>query len=393
MLALGPMKITHLNKDLHFETLAIHAGQQPDPSTGAIMTPVYLTSTFVQSSPGVHQGYEYSRTHNPTRKAYEDCLAALEGGQYGFAFASGCAATTVVMALLKSGDHVLAGDDMYGGTFRLFDKVIRNQGIGFDFVDLTQPETLDQYVLPSTRLIWLETPTNPTLKLADIRSIAKWAKKHNILTVVDNTFMSPYFQKPLLLGADMVVHSATKYIGGHSDMVGGAVVTSSSDLAQKLAFYSNSMGPVASPFDSFLALRSLKTLPLRMQRHAENAMKVAQFLEASPHVTRVVYPGLKSHPQHQLACEQMSGFGGMISFYLKGGLQQARHFLESVKIFALAESLGGVESLVEHPGIMTHASVPSERRAQLGIDDSMVRISVGVENIEDLLWDLDQALK
>jgi len=381
------------DKNLKFETLAIHAGQQPDPSTGAIMTPVYLTSTYVQDSPGVHKGYEYSRTHNPTRKAYEDCLAVLEGGEFGFAFASGCAATTVILAMLKSGDHVLAGDDLYGGTFRLFDKVIRHQGIEFSYIDLTQVSNLDKYRLPNTKLIWLETPTNPTLKLADIVSISNWAKKYNILVVVDNTFMSPYFQKPIVLGADIVVHSATKYIGGHSDVVGGAVVTSNKEVAERLAFLSNAMGPIASPFDSFMALRSLKTLPLRMQRHAENAMKVAEFLESSPHVEKVVYPGLKSHPQYALAKQQMSGFGGMISLYLKGGLNSARLFLESVQIFALAESLGGVESLVEHPGIMTHASVPPERRTELGIDDSMVRLSVGVENIEDLLWDLDQALK
>lgn len=393
MLASINMKHNQLKRKLNFETLAIHAGQKPDPSTGAIMTPVYLTSTYVQESPGMHKGYEYSRTHNPTRKAYEDCMAALEGGTHGFAFASGCAATTVILALLKSGDHVLAGDDMYGGTFRLFDKVIRHQGIQFSYVDLTRTENLDHYQLPNTKLIWLETPTNPTLKIIDIKAISEWARRRNILVVVDNTFMSPYFQKPLLLGADIVVHSATKYIGGHSDMVGGVVVTSKKEIAERLAFLSNSMGPIASPFDAFMALRSLKTLPLRMQRHAENAMKVAQFLESSEHVEKVVYPGLKSHPQHALACEQMSGFGGMISFYLKGGLEPARQFLESVQIFSLAESLGGVESLIEHPGIMTHASVPAERRSELGIDDSMIRLSVGIENVDDLIWDLDQALK
>jgi len=387
------MKTTKLDRRLNFETLAIHAGQQPDPSTGAIMTPVYLTSTYVQESPGVHKGYEYSRTHNPTRKAYEDCMAALEGGTHGFAFASGCAATNVILAMLKSGDHVIAGDDMYGGTFRLFDKVIRHQGIQFSYVDLSHVQNLEQYTLPNTKLIWLETPTNPTLKLVDIRAISSWARRHNILVVVDNTFMSPYFQKPLLLGADIVVHSATKYIGGHSDMVGGVVVTSNNEIAERLAFLSNSMGPIASPFDSFMALRSLKTLPLRMQRHAENAMKVAQFLESSSYVEKVVYPGLRSHPQHTLACEQMSGFGGMISFYLKGGGDPARRLLESVQIFSLAESLGGVESLIEHPGIMTHASVPAQRRSQLGIDDSMIRLSVGIENVDDLIWDLEQALK
>jgi cystathionine gamma-lyase len=380
-----------VNHCFRFETRAIHDGQTPDPSTGAIMTPVFLTSTFVQESPGVHMGYEYSRTQNPTRSAYEACLASLEGGQFGFACASGCAATTVVMSLLSSGDHVLAGDDMYGGTFRLFDKVLSHRGLSFSYVDLTRPELLEEYVLPHTKLIWLETPTNPTLKLVDIRAISSWAHSKGILVVVDNTFMSPFFQKPLLLGADIVVHSTTKYIGGHSDMVGGAIVTKRSDLAEKLAFLSNSMGPIASPFDSFLALRSLKTLPLRMQRHGENALILARYLEASPYVDFVRYPGLESHPQYVLARDQMSGFGGMISFSLKGGLSQARLFLESVKIFTLAESLGGVESLIEHPGIMTHASVPPERRESLGIHDALIRLSVGIEHSEDLLWDLKQA--
>lgn len=385
------MKLDSTQK-FKFETLAVHAGQEPDPTTGAIMTPVYLTSTYVQSSPGVHKGYEYSRTHNPTRRAYESCLAQLEGARYGFAFASGCAATTIVMSLLKSGDHVIAGDDMYGGTFRLFDKVIKNHGITFDYIDLTTTSQLDQFVRPETRLIWLETPTNPTLKLADIHAICQWAHAKNILVAVDNTFMSPYFQKPILLGADLVVHSATKYIGGHSDMVGGAIITNQADLAERIQFLSNAMGPVAAAFDSFLALRSLKTLAIRMQRHAENAIQVAQFLEASPYVERVVYPGLASHPQYRLACQQMSGFGGMISFYLKGNLVQAQRFLESVKIFALAESLGGVESLIEHPAIMTHASIPVIRRQELGIDDSLVRLSVGIESIDDLIADLSQAL-
>lgn len=385
------MKI--IDRKCGFDTLGIHAGQSPDPSTGAIMTPVYLTSTYVQESPGVHKGWEYSRTHNPTRKAYEQCLAALEGGEFGFAFASGCAATTVVMGLLKAGDHVIAGDDMYGGTFRLFDKVIQHHGIQFTYVDLTQLENFKKAILPNTRLVWLETPTNPTLKLTDIKAICEWAHKQNIIVVVDNTFMSPYFQKPLTLGADLVVHSSTKYIGGHSDMVGGAIVAQTKDLAERIAFLSNSMGPVASPFDSFLALRSLKTLSIRMQQHQKNAQKLAQFLESHPAVERVIYPGLPSHPQHQLACEQMSGFGGMISFYLKGDLSFSSRFLESVKIFALAESLGGVESLIEHPAIMTHASVPKERRQELGIDDSLVRLSVGIETIEDIIWDLDQALK
>lgn len=374
-----------------FSTRAIHAGQQPDPSTGAIMTPVYLTSTYVQESPGVHKGWEYSRTHNPTRKAYEDCLANLEGGQYGFAFASGCAATTTILHMLQQGDHVIAGDDMYGGTFRLFNRVLKNNGLEFSYVDLTQSENFTKALKPNTKLVWLETPTNPTLKLVDIKKIAKAAADKGVLTVVDNTFMSPYFQRPLSLGADIVVHSATKYIGGHSDVVGGVAVTSRADLAEKLAFLSNSMGGVQGAFDSFLCLRSLKTLPLRMKAHAANAQVVAEFLESHPKVEKVIYPGLKSHPQHQLAKEQMLGMGGMITFYIKGGLEAARTFLESVQIFALAESLGGVESLIEHPAIMTHASVPAESRKQLGIDDSLIRLSVGVEDLEDLLRDLKSA--
>jgi len=383
------MKTTKPN--LKFNTRAIHAGQSPDPSTGAIMTPVYLTSTYVQESPGVHKGWEYSRTHNPTRKAYEDCIASLENGQYGFAFASGCAATTTVMHLLNSGDHVIAMDDMYGGTFRLFDKVLKHHGLSFSFVDLTDVKNIEKSIQPTTKMIWIETPTNPTLKLADIKKISEIAAQKNILVVVDNTFMSPYFQRPLDLGANIVVHSATKYIGGHSDVVGGVAVTSDQKIAERLAFLSNSMGGVQGAFDSFLALRSLKTLPLRMKAHAENAQKIAEYLEKHPLVEKIIYPGLKSHPQHELAKQQMSGFGGMITFFIKGGMDAARKFLESVEIFALAESLGGVESLIEHPAIMTHASVPPEQRKALGIDDSLIRLSVGVEDLTDLLADLDQA--
>lgn len=381
------------NKDLKvkFATKAIHAGQQPDPSTGAIMTPVYLTSTYVQESPGVHKGWEYSRTHNPTRNAYENCMAALENGTHGFAFASGCAATTTIMALLKNADHVIAMDDMYGGTFRLFDKVLRPMGLSFSYVDLTQVKNFESAITPTTKMVWLETPTNPTLKLADIETIANIAHQKGILVIVDNTFMSPYFQKPLDLGADIVVHSATKYIGGHSDMVGGIAVTKNSELAERLAFLSNSMGGVQSAFDSFLALRSLKTLPLRMKAHEENAIKVADYLSAHPKVEKVIYPGLKTHPQHDLARRQMQGFGGMITFFIKGGLPAARKFLENVEIFALAESLGGVESLIEHPAIMTHASVPAEKRKALGIDDSLIRLSVGVEDVDDLIKDLEKA--
>lgn len=385
------MKLT--DRKMGFSTRAIHAGQEPDPTTGAIMTPVYMTSTYVQSSPGAHQGYEYSRTHNPTRKAYEACVADLEGGKYGFAFASGCAASTTVMHMLKSGDHVIAMDDMYGGTFRLFDKVLRHHGLTFSFADLTQTSEFEKALKPETKMVWLETPTNPTLKLVDIAAIAKIARAKGILVVVDNTFMSPYFQRPLELGADIVVHSATKYIGGHSDAVNGVAVTSSRDIAERLQFLTNSIGGIASPMDSFMMLRSLKTLPLRMEAHQKNAMKVAEYLEKSAQVDRVVYPGLASHPQYALAKQQMSGFGGMITFWIKGGLPAAQSFLENVKVFALAESLGGVESLIEHPAIMTHASVPPEIRKQLGIDDTLIRLSVGVEQIEDLIWDLDQAFQ
>lgn len=376
---------------MKFSTRAIHAGQMPDPTTGAIMTPVYLSSTYVQESPGVHKGWEYSRTHNPTRRAYEDCIANLESGKFGFAFASGCAATTTVMQMLKQGDHVVAFDDMYGGTFRLFDKVLRHNGLDFTFTDLTDVENFTRAIKPNTKMVWLETPTNPTLKLTDIAAIVKIAKQKEIMVVVDNTFMSPYFQRPLELGADIVVHSATKYIGGHSDIVGGIAVTSNQAIAERLGFLSNSMGGVQGAFDSFLALRSLKTLPIRMRAHAENAMKIAVFLEGHLHVDRVLYPGLKSHPQHELAKSQMYGFGGMITFFIKGGMDSSRKFLESVKVFALAESLGGVESLIEHPAIMTHASVPAEQRKKIGIDDSLIRLSVGIEDFDDLLADLKQA--
>lgn len=383
----------NIDREVGFATKAIHAGQEPDQTTGAIMTPVYLSSTYVQESPGVHKGWEYSRTHNPTRRAFENCLAALENGKFGFAFASGCAATTTILHLLKQGDHVVAMDDMYGGTFRLFDKVLRHDGMEFSYVDLTKPENFKKAITPKTKMVWVETPTNPTLKLTDIKAIAEEARKHQILVVVDNTFMSPYFQKPLDLGADLVVHSITKYIGGHSDVVGGACVTSRQDLAERLQFLTNSMGGIQATFDAFLCLRSLKTLPLRMKAHETNAIQVAKFLESHPKVQKVIYPGLSSHPQHALAKAQMSGFGGMMTFYIKGGMDEARRFLENVKVFSLAESLGGVESLIEHPAIMTHASVPAENRKALGIDDTLIRLSVGVEEVEDLLWDLMQAFE
>ncbi len=379
-------------KEMGFATRAIHAGQAPDPTTGAIMTPLYLTSTFVQSSPGEHKGYEYSRTSNPTRKAYEDCLASLEGGQYGFGFASGCAASTTVLHLLKAGDHVVASDDLYGGTFRLFNKVIRHNDIEFSFVDMSKPENVEAAIQPNSKMIWIETPTNPMLKLVDIKSCSAIGKSKGLITVVDNTFMSPYFQKPLQLGADVVVHSTTKFINGHSDIVGGAVVIDDSEIAGNLAFLSNSMGAICSPFDAFMCMRSLKTLQVRMEAHQSNALKVVEFLDNHNQVDRVIYPGLASHPQHTLAKQQMSGFGGMITFYMKGGLEPARKLLERVKVFSLAESLGGVESLIEHPAIMTHASVPPEVRKELGIDDGLVRLSVGIEDINDLLRDLEQAL-
>lgn len=379
------------SKDFGFSTRAIHAGQEPDPTTGAIMTPLYLTSTYVQSSPGIFKDYEYSRTSNPTRRAYEDCLASLEEGVRGFAFASGCAAMTTTMQMLKSGDHVVAGDDLYGGTFRLFDKVVRKNGIDFSFIDLTDTESLEKYTTDKTKMIWVETPTNPSLKIVDIEAVCKFAKTKNIIVVVDNTFMSPYFQKPLTLGADVVLHSTTKFVGGHSDLVGGAVVVKTEELAEQYQFLTKSMGGIASPFDSYMAMRSLKTLSLRMEAHQKNGVAVANFLKAHPKVEKVIYPGLESHPQHEIAKTQMSGFGGMVTFYIKGGLKEAKTFLESVKVFSLAESLGGVESLIEHPAIMTHASVPIEMRKELGISDSLIRLSVGIEDLEDLLKDLTNA--
>jgi cystathionine gamma-lyase len=382
-----------MNKELGFETRAIHAGQQPDPVTGAIMTPVYLSSTYVQASPGVHKGYEYSRTSNPTRKAYEDCLASLENGKYGFAFASGCAATTTIAHLCKAGDHILLSDDLYGGTFRLFTKIIQNNGIEITLANLSDLEATKKAIKPNTKMIWIESPTNPMMKLVDIRKICEIAKAKKIISVVDNTFMSPYFQKPLSLGADIVVHSTTKFVNGHSDVVGGAMVTNSPDIAEKMQFLTNSMGGIQATFDAFLCMRSLKTLAVRMEAHQKNAVAIAEFLEKHPRVEKVLYPGLKSHPQYALAREQMSGFGGVLSFYLKGGLEESRIFLEKVKIFALAESLGGVESLIEHPAIMTHASVPPAQRKELGIDDNFIRISAGIETLADLIADLEQALK
>ena len=375
-----------------FGTRAIHAGQQPDPTTGAVMTPIYQTSTYIQRSPGVHQGYEYSRSQNPTREALEGCVASLEGGEHGVAFASGCAATDAVMHLLGAGDRVVCGDDVYGGTYRLFSKVFTRAGLIFDFVDLTRPENLTAETFTGAKLVWLETPTNPMLKVIDVAAVANLAHAAGATVAVDNTFMTPYFQRPLELGADIIVHSVTKYLNGHSDVVGGVTVTADDDVAGRLRFIQNSVGAVPSPHDCFLVLRGLKTLHLRMARHQENALTLARHLEQHPAVEKVIYPGLPSHPQHELAARQASGFGGMISFVIKGGLDAARTALERFEVFALAESLGGVESLVEHPAIMTHASVEPHLRAALGIDDGLIRLSVGVEDLADLRADLDTAL-
>jgi cystathionine gamma-lyase len=375
-------------------TLAIHAGQEPDPSTGAVMTPIYATSTYVQSSPGEHRGFEYSRTQNPTRFAYERCVAALEGGTRGFAFASGMAATATILELLDSGSHVIATDDVYGGTYRLFERVRRRSaGLDFSWVDMSDPAAFEAAIRPETRMVWIETPTNPLLKLVEIARIAEIARKRGLIVVTDNTFCSPIVQRPLEHGAHIVMHSATKYLNGHSDMVGGmAIVGDDAELAEKMAFLQNSAGAVQGPFDSFLALRGLKTLHLRMRAHCDNAMALAQWLQGHPAVERVVYPGLESHPQHALAARQMDGFGGMVSIFLAGGAEAARRFCERTRLFALAESLGGVESLVNHPAIMTHASVPPERRAALGLGDNLVRLSVGVEDVGDLRADLAEAL-
>lgn len=385
------------DRPLAFATRTIHGGQHPDPSTGAIMQPIYATSTYVQSSPGVHQGLDYGRSHNPTRWAWERAVADLEGGAQAFAFASGLAAIATVLELLPAGSHVVSGDDLYGGSFRLFDKVRRHSaGLEFSYVDLADPEALRRAIRPNTRLVWAETPTNPLLKLADLRAVAAVAHEHGLLAAADNTFASPFNQRPLELGFDVVVHSATKYLNGHSDVIGGVAVVGRDErlapVRERLGFLQNAVGAIAGPFDSFLALRGVKTLALRVERHNANALELARWLEAQPQVARVHYPGLESHPQHALARRQMSGFGGMISLDLATDLAGARRFLETVRIFALAESLGGVESLIEHPAIMTHATIPAETRAALGIGDSLVRLSVGIEDVEDLRADLARAL-
>ncbi len=382
------------NKCYHLATRVIHGGQHPDPLTGAVMVPIYATSTYAQESPGQHQGYEYSRTKNPTRLAYEECVANLESGIQGFAFASGMAATATLLELLQSGDHVVVIDNVYGGTYRLFQNVRRRSaGLQFSFIDFSDLASVKAAILPNTKMIWVESPTNPLLKLVDLQAIAQIAKEYDLLSVADNTFATPLAQRPLEYGFDIVMHSATKYLNGHSDIISGIVVVNDARLAEQLGYLQNSIGGVASPFDSFLALRGLKTLDVRMERHSKNALILAEWLEAHPKVMQVFYPGLPSHPQYELAQRQMELFGGMISVKLKADLQQTRKMLSECKLFTLAESLGGVESLIEHPGLMTHASIPAAEREQMGFSDNFIRLSVGLENIEDLRADLEQALE
>jgi cystathionine gamma-lyase len=380
---------------MKFETKVIHAGQQPDPRTGAVMPPIYATSTYAQSSPGEHTGYDYARTRNPTRDALQACLAELESGKAAFAFSSGMAAIGTVLELLDAGSHIVAMHDLYGGTYRILERVRkRSAGLEASFVDLSSADNLEKAIRPNTRMVWVESPTNPLLKLVDLEAVAALARKRDLLCVCDNTFASPYVQRPLEFGFDIVTHSTTKYLNGHSDVIGGAAIVSREDLAEKLAFLQNAVGAVPSPFDAYLTLRGIKTLAVRMERHCGNAMHVAAFLEKHPKVQRVFYPGLASHPQHLLASRQMNArYGGMVTAVLKGGLAASRRFLERCELFTLAESLGGVESLIEHPAIMTHASLPEDLRAQLGIDDGLVRLSVGIENIQDLLAELEHALQ
>jgi len=384
-----------MKKQQGFATRAIHAGQEPDPSTGAIMTPIYATSTYVQESPGKHKGYDYARSINPTRLAYEKCIADLESGTRGFAFASGLAAMATALELIDSGSHIIASDDLYGGTFRLFDKVRRRSAnLDFTFVDLTDARDFEDEIKSNTRMVWIETPSNPLLKLIDLEAIAKTARERNVISVCDNTFASPWIQRPLELGFDVVIHSATKYLNGHSDLVGGALVDGENkEIGDQIAFLQNSVGAIAGAFDSFLVMRSLKTLALRMERHCSNALEIARWLEEQPQVKSVSYPGLKSHPQHDLARQQMRGFGGMVTITLKTDLEGTKRFLENTELFALAESLGGVESLINHPALMTHASVPREQRDALGVTDSLVRLSVGIEDVRDLIDDLKNAFE
>ncbi len=378
---------------MKFGTKAIHAGQSPDPRTGAVMVPIYQTSTFAQTSPGKHTGYEYARTDNPTRTAYQECVAALENGKHALAFSSGLATIDTLLHTLKSGDHVICSDDVYGGTFRLFDKVLTRFGISFTFMDLSDVTKVEAAIQKNTQFLWIESPTNPMLKIFDIEALAKLARAKNVKSVVDNTFMSPYFQRPLDLGADVVIHSVTKYMNGHSDVVGGVLITNDDTLYTELKYLQNAVGAVPGPQDCFLVMRGLKTLHVRMKEHEKNAFEVARFLEKHPKIEKVIYPGLESHPQHALAKKQMHGFGGMISFVIKGNLQDATRVLERTELFTLAESLGGVESLIEHPAIMTHASIPPENRKALGIADTLIRISVGIEDVSDLVADLKKALE
>ena len=385
--------MTKTRKNLGFDTRAIHAGQPPDPSTGALVTPIYATSTYVQSAPGEHKGFEYSRSQNPTRFAYEDCIASLEDGLAGFAFASGLSASATVLDLLDANFHVIALDDLYGGSRRLFEQVRRRSaGLEFSYTDMQTRRSIEALVRDNTRMIWLETPSNPLLNLVDLEMVAEIAGERGLIAVADNTFATPWAQRPIEFGFDLVLHSATKYLNGHSDIIGGIVVCGNEELTEPLRFLQNAVGAIASPFDCFLALRGLKTLGIRMERHTENATIIAQWLDRHPKIERVIYPGLPSHPQHYLARRQMSGYGGMIAAVLKGGVDESRRFLERCELFTLAESLGGVESLIEHPAIMTHASVPEEVRLSLGITEGLVRISVGIEDVDDLIRDLDSAL-
>ena len=382
-------------KKKNFETLAIHAGQKPDPTSGAVMTPIVMASTFEQSSPGVHKGYDYSRSINPTREAFEECIASLENGIKGFGFSSGVAAISACVELLEPGDHIIAMDDLYGGSVRLFNEIKSiSQGIKISYVDMSNIENIEKEISDNTKMLFIETPTNPLLKVSDLQKISELAKNKEILTVCDNTFASPFNQKPLNFGIDIVIHSATKYLGGHSDLIAGAMVIGKDDLnlIARMENIHNSLGPISGAFDSYLLLRSLKTLVVRMQRHNENAMKLAQYFEGHNKISRVIYPGLASHPQHSLAKSQMEGFSGIVSLELNGNLSNAKKLLEKTSIFTLAESLGGVESLIEHPGLMTHASLPKERREKLGISDTLIRLSIGLENIDDLIDDIENAL-
>ncbi len=381
------------NSKMKFSTRCIHAGQEPDPTTGAVNVPIYATSTYAQSAPGEHKGFVYARGHNPTRHALERCIADLEDGTAGFAFGSGLAAMCAVLDLLPANAHMIASDDLYGGSYRLFERVRKQvSGLKVSYVDMTKPENIEKALTPETKMLWMESPSNPLLKLVDLEMATAFAKKHKLLSVADNTFATPCNQKPLNYGADIVVHSITKYIGGHSDIIGGVVVVNDNDLADRLKFIQNSTGGILGPFDSFLALRGVKTLDVRMTRHTDSAMKIAQWLEKHPKIEKVYYPGLASHPQHDLAKKQMQGFGGMVTAIMKGDLDASRRMLSACEIFTLAESLGGVESLIEHPAIMTHASIPKEEREKLGISDGLIRLSVGIEDVDDLIADLSAAL-